>query len=326
MSRTVMLVQLPKKEKEADWQAAKLAIEKLINSKNPNTFSNGHNGLQAYRARAIQSLLWMVVDNGKSMIEASEQAAESNGFSVKWGGRMVRRWARAWIEKRELPSSARGAHLKSYSLLDDPSIRAELRSYLRSNKWATDPVKVAEYSKLEMIPAAAEKFIRHIVDEEMPRGLMKYMQVELFPRIHMKASGKGISIETARRFLYKEGFRYEEHKKALYYDGHERPDVVAYRQNEFLPAMAKYRKRLVEYMIGDVSKKIQKANDSLADGLELVLVSHDEMTTQANNGKKKSWVPAGEFPIKKKGVGRGLHTSQVVCSTKGLLPEAGRNN
>ena len=31
-----------------------------------------------------------------------------------------------------------------------------------------------------------------------------------------------------------------EHKKGLYYDGHDQPDVLDYRQNEFLPPMEKY--------------------------------------------------------------------------------------
>ncbi|KAF8168736.1 hypothetical protein BJ912DRAFT_913240 [Pholiota molesta] len=232
-----------KMKKEVELKAAKVAIEKLLASTDPRTFDAGHNGLQAYRAQAIQSYFWMVVDNGKDPVDASEQAAESQGFARKWGGRLVRRWVRAWIDKRELPVSARGNHVKSHSLLEDPAIRAELRSYLRSNKWAMDPAKLAEYSKVKMIPAAAEQYLKHAIDEEMPRGLKKYIELELFPRIHMKV-GKGISLETARL---------------------------------------------------------------------------------ANDGKKRSWVLNSEHAIKKKGVGRGMHTSQVICSTKGLLVDAGQS-
>jgi len=38
-----------------------------------------------------------------------------------------------------------------------------------------------------------------------------------------------ISIECARRWLKKLGYELVEAKKALYFDGHERPDVVEYR-------------------------------------------------------------------------------------------------
>ena len=54
----------------------------------------------------------------------------------------------------------------------------------------------------------------------MPQGLKKYMEIELFPRIHMKV-GKGISISMAHRWLRWEGFKYTTHKNAIYYDGHD---------------------------------------------------------------------------------------------------------
>ncbi|KIM63514.1 hypothetical protein SCLCIDRAFT_117061 [Scleroderma citrinum Foug A] len=47
------------------------------------------------------------------------------------------------------------------------------------------------------------------------------------------------------------------------------------------------------------------------------------MTVQANNDHGKSWVLKDEFRLKKKGVGRGLHQSSVICSTVGHLVDAG---
>ncbi|KIM89852.1 hypothetical protein PILCRDRAFT_60428 [Piloderma croceum F 1598] len=54
----------------------------------------------------------------------------------------------------------------------------------------------------------------------MPQGLKKYLEVELFPQIHLKV-GKGISLTTACCWLHREGFRYMQYKKALYYKGHD---------------------------------------------------------------------------------------------------------
>jgi len=73
----------------------------------------------------------------------------------------------------------------------------------------------------------------------MPQGLKKYMELELFPHIHMKF-GKGISLSTACQWLQCKGFKYTVHKKVIYYDGRDHPDVVKHRQEEFLPAMAKH--------------------------------------------------------------------------------------
>ncbi|OBZ73966.1 hypothetical protein A0H81_06580 [Grifola frondosa] len=260
----------------------------------------------------------MILRNDRSAIDASECAAESQGFAAQWG-RMVRQWVRRWVDKRELPVSFKGRHVKVFTLLSDPIICAELRSYVRSNKWSMDPEKLAQFTEKRMIPAIAEEYLRRVVNVEMPHGLKKYLEVELFPRIHMKV-GKGISIRTARRWLHREGFRYIEHKKSLYYDGHDRPDVVKYRQEIFLPAMAEHQRHLVEYVIGDVSTEVKKPLYCMER--PLVLVAHDEMTSQANDGKKKSWVLEGEHPLKKKGVGRGIHQSDVICSTVGWLKEA----
>jgi len=107
-------------------------IEKLVASKQTK-FEAGHNSLQAYRARAIQSCLHMVVNNHRRSIDASERAAEGQGFAGKWGGRLVRTWVSRWLKSRELPESEKGCHGKVYSLLDAPEVCHELRAYLRSN-------------------------------------------------------------------------------------------------------------------------------------------------------------------------------------------------
>lgn len=62
-------------------------------------------------------------------------------------------------------------------------------------------VKLAAFTQDELIPAEAEKYAQQIVDKEMLAGLKKYMEVELFPHVHLKA-GKGICLSTACRWLY----------------------------------------------------------------------------------------------------------------------------
>lgn len=58
--------------------------------------------------------------------------------------------------------------------------------------------------------------------------------------------------------------------------------------------------------MGDVEKGKEKPVENYVKH-RLVLVSHDESTTQANDGKKKSWVHENEHALKKKGVGHGIH-------------------
>ncbi|KAK0466625.1 hypothetical protein IW261DRAFT_1346539, partial [Armillaria novae-zelandiae] len=211
-------------------------IEKIFASR-CTEFESGQNGLQFYHAQAIRAHLEMMV-KGRGSVDASGRASEALGFSPKWGARLVRRWTSAWLNKRELPKSRRGHHRKAFSLLEDPTVRAELRSYLRSNKWAINPKKLQDFTEKKMIPDEAKKYLENMVNEEMPRGLKQYMEVELFPRIHMK-SHKGISLP--------------------------------------------------------------------------------------NDGQMKSWVLDGEQPLKKKGVGRGIHQSDVICSTYSWIEEASQS-
>ena len=297
-------------------------IEKMLNA-SQSPFHGGHNGQQARRARAIHGYLHMLARNDRRRVDASERAAEAQGFAAKWGGRKVRAWAEAWINQGELPSSRRGRHIKIFTLLEDPEIRAELRSYVRSNKWAIDPAKLAEFTAQKMVPTVAKEYGTHLMTNAIPKGLKQYLELEFFPRVEMKVA-RGVSLRTARRWLHREGFRFTEHRKALYFDGHERPDVVEYRQNVFVPQMKRYCCRIVEYVVGDVGKERQKVVENCVER-RLVLVSHDESTTQANDGKKKSWVHENEHALKKKGVGWGIHQSDVICSTTGWLKHASQS-
>lgn len=99
---------------------------------------------------------------------------------------------------------------------------------------------------------------------------------------------------------------------------------MEYRQKSFIPQMKQHRRRVVEYVVGDVKKEREKSVNNYVER-RLVLVSHDESTTQANDGKKKSWVHKNEHALKKKGVGRGIHQSDVICSTIGWVEGASQS-
>ena len=203
-------------------------IQKDIRSRKMK-FLGGSHGLQSYRALAIESYLRLVVCKNYKSIIASQTVTEAFGFAKDWGSQQIRRWVCTWLENRKLPGSDRGCHIKVGSLLDDPAVKAELRTYVRSNKWAMNPEKLQNFTNQSMLPAEAAKYCQNICNDEIPRGLKKYLELELLPRIHMKV-GKGISLSTARRWLQHEGFKYTLHKKAIYYDGHDCANVVKDRQ------------------------------------------------------------------------------------------------
>ena len=103
------------------------------------------------------------------------------------------------------------------------------------------------------------------------------------------------------------------YSKGLYYDGHNQPDVLDYRQKHFLPAMQQYWSWMVEYKIEEVETELTKQLQ--AGERRIVLVAHDESIMQANDGETEGWVMNGEELLRKKGARRRLHQSDVICST-----------
>jgi hypothetical protein len=74
-----------------------------------------------------------------------------------------------------------------------------------------------------------------------PFRLMKQVNEVIIPSLGLDAGGQKISEWTACRWLAKLGYELKEVKKGIYIDGHEREDVVAYR-NEFLKEFAEYER------------------------------------------------------------------------------------
>lgn len=122
-----------------------------------------------------------------------------------------------------------------------------------------------------------------------------------------------ISHRTAERWLHKLGWIYGRNKKG-YVDGHERPDVVDYRQNVFCPRMQELLVTLREY---DDSREIPK---DLPPGTKRRhLVTHDESTFNANDGSLYSWKIAGQEWLKPKSRGKGLMVSEFLLAADGRL-------
>jgi hypothetical protein len=81
------------------------------------------------------------------------------------------------------------------------------------------------------------------------QGIGKYVAaqdiVDYMATDEMKACVKlknGISLRTAQRWMKRMEYRWTKEPKGMYSDGHEREDVVDYRQNEFLPRWAELSK------------------------------------------------------------------------------------
>lgn len=118
--------------------------------------------------------------------------------------------------------------------------------------------------------------------------------------------GNRIPARTARRWLHKMGFIHDTVRKGVFIDGHERDDVVQYRNDVFLPQWKNYQRRFVVFS----ENGTWKVPSTLIDGEKpLVLVTHDESTFNANDGKRSLWMKKDHQPIRPKSKGRGIMVS-----------------
>ena len=111
------------------------------------------------------------------------------------------------------------------------------------------------------------------------------------------------------------GFFNQQQKQGVYFDGHERDDVVEYRK-KFLEEVAKYEPYIANYE-GETMDKILP---NLQNGeKEHILVTHDECIFYSNDGKRGVWTKTGQLPLRKKGNGRSIMVSEFLTEACGRL-------
>ena len=158
-------------------------------------------------------------------MEACKQAAKYTGFAAE----VIRRWA--WgifveyfgrvgniddVDDDEIATeleSNKGKHPKSLSLFMDEQFQLDAREHVRSVGY----IKGAPNMTLL-------DFVQWVEDKW----------------------GLKVTRETARVWLHKLGFKYHQHSKGVYFDGHEREDVVEHR-NSYLETMASLQDRFLTY-------------------------------------------------------------------------------
>ena len=111
-----------------------------------------------------------------------------------------------------------------------------------------------------------------------------------------------VSSETARRWLHILGFKQINHQKGVYFDGHEREDVVEYRQ--------KFTDRL-----HDLNRRCDYDGHvpNLAEGEKpLIIIHHDESTLYANADQSYYWSDGSNAILKQKSLGQAIMVSDFI--------------
>jgi len=170
----------------------------------------------------------------------------------------LRKWGCAFIiDRKDLPINASGQH--NESLLDDKFLAQEINLHLQG---------VGKYVK-------AMDIVQFLDTPEMKESL------------NCKTT---IHLATAQRWMHKLNYCWSTTPKGQYVDGHEHEDVVAYCQNEFLPALIKIDANLRKWT-GDATKDLNAA--TISNVQHTVVWYHNELVFYANVSAKVPKVGKG---------------------------------
>ncbi|KAH7922696.1 hypothetical protein BV22DRAFT_1016841 [Leucogyrophana mollusca] len=201
-----------------------------------------------------------------------------------WFARNLRKWAKAYIEDRDnLPVHLYGS--SATSRIDDEGFAAEIQLHLQS----------------------IGKFIRAL-------DIVHYLSdPEVQKRHGLK---KTVSLATAQRWMKKLGYRWKKEPKGQYSDGHEREDVVYYRQHIFLPAWANLQSRMRIWEHNNVNIEEIRSHTTR----RVVVWFHDESTFYANDRRKLRWVHIAEGAVPQpKGEGASIMVAHFISADYGWL-------
>ncbi len=107
-----------------------------------------------------------------------------------------------------------------------------------------------------------------------------YIEETLFSNLTGNIKKDTIAEKTCQNYMYLWGYRYDERRKGIYYDGHERLDVVEYRKG-WLERMFTYKKFMKEFdgnMLDIILEPELKSEEK-----EFVQVTHDECYFYVND-------------------------------------------
>lgn len=224
---------------------------------------------------------------GQKRMEASMAIAQQwhESSNPVYFARKIRALARHYQLFEQLPDEGRGGSKNGRSLLDDPLLVTALRNWLTSQP----------------------------VGSVTPRNFQHAVNTALLPSLGISLKSP-ICYRTAQRWLVKVGWRLTVLRKGVYMDGHERPDVVEYRNNVFLPKMAEYERRMVHFEGPDLTR----VEPVLKEGeTEIVVYFQDESCFHANEYKSRAWLGPGQTVLQKKSRGRLIHVSDFVTPLTG---------
>ena len=167
---------------------------------------------------------------------------------------------------------------------------------------------------VEELLAHISKIGMHVSAQAIADFMKKPEVVERYQILRTVAS------RTTREWMSKLNFSWRQTPKGTYLDGHERSDVVYYRQNVFLPALAKLEPTIRAWDKDNLTHLVDPSPSSPSLTRHTVLWFHDQCIFYQNDRRKCRWVHVSEKPVPlPKGEGVSLMVSDFISADYGWL-------
>ena len=246
------------------------------------------NGWSSSILKNVQCFLNLFTsDNSKTKgqwTQSSEQAAAALNQKAKMAPKTLRENARKFLSTKKAPENPYGTW--THARIDtDEEFAHEINLFLQSKGKYVKANDISEYLNDK--------------DVQKKWGLKKTI-------------GKA----TAKRWMKKLGYRWVKDHKGQYVDGHEREDVINYRQNIYLPRWYELQPRMQTWDNDGIEEPLD-----LPPGVEPVVPHfHDESIYYANDRRESQWVHKDASPTPyTKGEGASMMTAQFFSPDHGYL-------
>ena len=234
------------------------------------------------KAVAIQIMTSAMTELGKGIVDAAKFAAATTGFSQE----VVRRWAFSYF-------TALNQYPGSIDDLDLDFIETQLSSERGKGCGNADSILHDEEFQL-----SARKYIR----SNAYRKGAPNLTTEMFCKWIKDEFGVEVCCETARVWLHFLGFNMSDHQKGVFFDGHDREDVVEYRKD----LLARLEK------LDEATITPSTPCPSVVDGEnKYIRVYHDESTFYANTDQTRFWNDGQSQVLRQKALGSSIMVSDL---------------
>ncbi|RPA78671.1 hypothetical protein BJ508DRAFT_349096 [Ascobolus immersus RN42] len=280
---------------KSDLKASITAINKKIKCRKAGLQLKGQN---LFRHEAVK--MFLLAQQTRKPTEtrlqiARDVVARCCGRGLYFARKVIT-WEIEWRANRTINEGKKGCFAKTHSWFNDEGVQLHIRDYLAGAGEHISAHALAKSIGEYLDSQRAERTVNTVLSEAAQPA----------EEDHTLSKRRRIRARTARRFLHRMGFSYKNVTKNVYIDGHERPDVIEYRQQVFLPEWKTHSRRFVlfnEDGTWEFPKGLQVGEKPL------VLVTHDESTFNANDGKRRVWVKDGKMPLRQKSRGKGIMVS-----------------